>query len=224
MSERPSPQLAISKQLPYSSRIWRVSPSSTGLPAGIVALILLWTQGPTSKVQWTLTVLIVGFWWGFAMALRERVILPLQTVSNLLAALQEGDYSIRGRAAGRDDPLGEGHARRSTHSARRCASSDWARSKRRLCCRMSCPKSKSPSSPLTESSDSGWSTAQGSGCCDRPIEHLLGRSASEIGIDDCLRTWRVRERPQKTFPGAVRADGACRRSIFREGGLPHQFW
>jgi hypothetical protein len=78
----------------------------TGLPAGIVALTLLWTGDFTSKVQWTLTVLIVGFWWGCAMALRERVILPLQTVSNLLAALREGTTrSVAGRR--RDDPLAE---------------------------------------------------------------------------------------------------------------------
>ena len=94
MSERPSPQLAISKQLPYSSRIW-VLAFLTGLPAGIVALTLLWTGDFTSKVQWTLTVLIVGFWWGCAMALRERVILPLQTVSNLLAALRDLDRRDR---------------------------------------------------------------------------------------------------------------------------------
>ena len=51
--------------------------------------------------------LILSFWFGFALALRERVVLPLQTISNLLAALHEGDYSIRGRAAKRDDALGE---------------------------------------------------------------------------------------------------------------------
>ncbi len=40
-------------------------------------------------MQWTLTVLIVTFCLGFAFALRERVVLPLQTLSNLLAALGE---------------------------------------------------------------------------------------------------------------------------------------
>ena len=44
---------------------------------------------------------------GFAFALRERVVLPLQTLSNLLAALGEGDFSIRARGARGGDPLGE---------------------------------------------------------------------------------------------------------------------
>ncbi len=60
-----------------------------------------------AKTQWTLTVLIVGCWMGFAFALRERVIFPLQTLSNLLAALWEGDYSIRARGASTIDALGE---------------------------------------------------------------------------------------------------------------------
>src|SRR5260370_8267572 len=80
---------------------------TAGLPGSLVALTLLWTGDYTPKVQWTLTVLIVGLWSGFALAVRRRVVFPLQTVSNLLAALREGDYSIRGRQARPDDALGE---------------------------------------------------------------------------------------------------------------------
>src|SRR3970282_639640 len=36
----------------------------------------------------------------------ERVVRPLQTISNLLAALREGDYSIRARGARTDEALG----------------------------------------------------------------------------------------------------------------------
>src|SRR5215469_2481605 len=80
-----------------------------GMPGSIVALVMLWLYQPTptAKVQWTLTVLIVGLWFGFAFAVRERVVYPLQTLSNLLSALREGDFSVRGRAAAYDDALGE---------------------------------------------------------------------------------------------------------------------
>src|SRR5579872_4446115 len=80
---------------------------TAGLPGSLVALWLLWAEDHSFKVQCTLTIVIVALWAGFAAAVRRRVVFPLQTVSNLLAALREGDYSIRGREAGPDDALGE---------------------------------------------------------------------------------------------------------------------
>ena len=82
---------------------------TAGLPAAIVGLILLWTNDYTPKVQWTLTVFILGVWTGCSFSVRRRVVLPLQTLSNLLAALRESDFSIRARTssarAASDDPL-----------------------------------------------------------------------------------------------------------------------
>src|SRR4029077_17979045 len=63
-------------------------------------LVLLWITDYTPKVQWTLTVLILGIWWACASSIRERVASPLRTLANLLEAMREGDYSIRGRGTG----------------------------------------------------------------------------------------------------------------------------
>src|ERR1700686_2396227 len=76
-------------------------------PAFLVALILLWFGDHTAKVQWTLTLLIAAFGLGFILNSREHIVRPLQTMTNLLAALREGDYSIRARGARVDDALGE---------------------------------------------------------------------------------------------------------------------
>ena len=46
-------------------------------------------------------------WIGLAFAVRRRVVFPLQTLSNLLAALGEGDYSIRARRSRAGDALSE---------------------------------------------------------------------------------------------------------------------
>ncbi len=79
-----------------------------GLPGSACALFLLWSaDNPSNKVPWTLTIIIVAAWLGFAMAVRERVVFPLQTLSNLLGALREGDFSVRGRSPRADDALGE---------------------------------------------------------------------------------------------------------------------
>src|SRR5438094_546433 len=76
-------------------------------PAVVVALALLWFGDYSAKVQWTLTILIVACFIGFISSAREHIVHPLQTMSNLLAALREGDYSIRARDAGGDNALGE---------------------------------------------------------------------------------------------------------------------
>ncbi|RKG95841.1 PAS domain-containing sensor histidine kinase, partial [Corallococcus sp. CA047B] len=67
------------------------------LPAVVVALALLWAGDFSAKVRWTLSVLVVCVPAGACLALRERVVRPLHTVAGLLAALREGDYSVRGR-------------------------------------------------------------------------------------------------------------------------------
>ena len=77
-----------------------------GAPAVLIAMILLWTGDHSSRLQWTAAAVIVVAWVATAAAVRARVVRPLQTLSNLLAALREGDYSIRARGAGGEDALG----------------------------------------------------------------------------------------------------------------------
>jgi nitrogen fixation/metabolism regulation signal transduction histidine kinase len=79
---------------------------AAGLPAVVTALVLLWGGAFPTRVQLTLTVTIVLSWIGFSLAVRERVTRPLQTLSNMLAALREGDASIRARGADVTHPLG----------------------------------------------------------------------------------------------------------------------
>ena len=76
-------------------------------PARRVPDPALWDGRLDAKVQWTFSVLVVGVWLGCVLAVRERVVYPMQTLTNLLAALREGDYSLRSRRARRDDALGE---------------------------------------------------------------------------------------------------------------------
>ncbi|HXU69656.1 MAG TPA: ATP-binding protein [Polyangia bacterium] len=76
------------------------------LPAALVAIGFLWLEPHSPKVRWTLTLVCIGAWTALALTVREEVARPLQTLSNLLAALREGDFSIRGRHNRSDDALG----------------------------------------------------------------------------------------------------------------------
>src|SRR3989442_10135527 len=66
----------------------------------------MWIGGFPPRTQWTLTVAATAAWLAFGALARERVVRPLQTVSNMLAALREGDYSMRARGANPEDALG----------------------------------------------------------------------------------------------------------------------
>src|SRR5687768_16709951 len=101
----PSFHLPPPSSLSYERKVFRLALLG-GLPAVVVSITLLIREDYTPKVVWTLAVLIFATWIIIAALLRERVVRPLQTLSNLLGALREGDYSIRARGADRDDALG----------------------------------------------------------------------------------------------------------------------
>ncbi len=84
----------------HESRVF-IAALLAGLPAVLVAGWLLWTGAHPLRTQVTLSLIVGGAWLIGAALVRERVLRPLQTIANLLAALREGDYSIRARGAQR---------------------------------------------------------------------------------------------------------------------------
>ena len=92
-------------RLTYQRRVPLLALASAA-PALGVALALIWTGDFSTRLQWTLTLVSVGGWFGFWVVLRERLVRPLQTMSNMIAALQEGDYTMRARLGRPDDSLG----------------------------------------------------------------------------------------------------------------------
>ena len=76
-------------------------------PPLAVALLLLWTGDYSAKVRWTAAAVLAVTTAGAVAALRTHIVAPLQTLANLVAALREDDFSIRGRSASAGDPLGD---------------------------------------------------------------------------------------------------------------------
>lgn len=77
-----------------------------GVPGVVATVVLLWRGDYSIRAAWTLGGLVVGIWLVVALTLHERVVRPLQTLSNMLAALREGDFSLRARSERSDDALG----------------------------------------------------------------------------------------------------------------------
>ena len=80
---------------------------AAGCPGVVVSLLLLWTGGYSPLVGATGAILVLASWLALTFVLRDRIVRPLQTVSNLLAALREDDFSIRARGAATNDALGQ---------------------------------------------------------------------------------------------------------------------
>src|ERR1017187_168574 len=78
----------------------------TGLPAMVVALVLLWSGDFSARTQWTLTIVLTVFSLGCALARRGRVTRPLQPLSNMLAASLDKDYSLGARRSSPEDSPG----------------------------------------------------------------------------------------------------------------------
>jgi two-component system, NtrC family, nitrogen regulation sensor histidine kinase NtrY len=188
-----------------------------GAPGAVVAFVLLWVGDYSARVQWTLSILILLLWWGFAFALRERVAFPLQTLSNLLAALREGDYSIRARGARLGDSLGEVQLEVN-------ALGETLREQR-----LGAMEATTLLRTVMEEIDvavfafDGQQQLRlvnraGERLLAQPTERLLGRSAADLNLAECLAG------PEThifhlNFPGGSGRWGV-RRSSFRRQGYP----
>ena len=206
------------KRLSYERRIQLLA-LAAGLPGSFIALILLWTGSYSSGSAWTLTFLILSLWLGFALSLRHRVVFSLQTLSNLLAAMREEDFSIRARGARPDDAMGEVMIEVN-------ALSTMLREQR-----LGAMEATGLLRTIIEEIDLAIFTFDheaklrlvnraGERLLMQPLERLLGSTAVELGLGECLEGESERTM-ELAFPGAS-GRWSMRRGSFRQGGLPHQ--
>src|SRR5438128_71171 len=188
-------------------------------PAIVVALALLWFGDYSAKVQWTLTILIVGCFLAFLSSVREHTIRPLQTMSNLLAALREGDYSIRARGARGGNALGEVlleiNSLGETLRLQRLGAFEATALLRTIMSEIDVAVfTFDPRRHLR------LVNRAGEALLGQPMDKLLGKTAKELGLDACYDADED-EPLTLSFPGGSGRWGV-RRSTFREKGLPHE--
>lgn len=94
------------RSLPFQKQILWLS-FLCGLPGFLAALILLQAGDFSGKSVFTVIVLVVVGWAGLTAMLYHRVIRPIQTASNMLSALREGDFSMQGGFIDEEDALGQ---------------------------------------------------------------------------------------------------------------------
>src|SRR5437660_7802625 len=185
-------------------------------PAALVALSLLWFGDYSAKVQWTLTLVIGGFAFGYIVSLREHAIRPWQTVTNLLAALREGDYSIRARGARENDALGEAllevNELGETLRVQRLGAFEASALLRTIMAEIDVAVfTFDPERKLR------LVNRAGEHLLGQPIDKVLGKRAGDLGLSACLDA--DGDAPLAlSFPGGFGRWGVGR-STFRERGL-----
>ncbi|MCP9495785.1 MAG: ATP-binding protein [Pyrinomonadaceae bacterium MAG19_C2-C3] len=201
---------------------------AAGLPAMIVALVLLWMGDYSAKVCWTLTAFLFSCWFGFSFALQTRVVRPLQTLANLIAALREGDYSIRARGAGNADALGEVMSEINSLSemlrGQRIGTMEATALLRTVMAEIDVAVFA-----FDDADKLRLVNRAGERLLAQPVERLIGRTADELHLAESLRKISGTNNTngdaphtfQQTFPGNTNARWGVRRSSFRQHGRPH---
>ena len=205
------------RRLSYENRLTWLA-FGAAVPGGVIALAILWSGDFSAKVQWTLTLAIVGCFLGFILSARDHLVRPLQTMTNLLAALREGDYSIRARGARENDALGEAFLEVNllgeTLRLQRLGAFEATALLRTIMAEIDVAVFTFDGAQKLR-----LTNRAGERLLARPSERLLNCSAGELGLSDCLQGEASRTM-EIMLPGGSGRWG-LRRTIFREHGMPH---
>jgi two-component system nitrogen regulation sensor histidine kinase NtrY len=201
----------------HESRVFRLALIG-GLPAVVVSMTLLVMGDYPGRTVWAVGAIIIAAWLTVAALLRERVARPLQTLSNLLGALREGDYSIRARGADRADALGltflEANALGETLRSQRLGALEATTLLRAVMAEIDVAVYA-----FDEHEKLRLVNRAGARILHQPGERLMGRTAEQLGLDVALKGESHRAL-DIDFPGA-RGRWEARRSTFRQDGKPH---
>ena len=191
----------------------------TGLPGTAAAILLLIASDFSGDTVWALTLLLVLLWLGLAFLLRNRVVRPLQTFANMVAALLEGDYTVRFRGARPDDALGlamlELNQLAGTLRESRIGALEAAGLLRKVIAEIDV---------AIFTFDDGQHlrlvNRAGERLLARPAQRLLGCDAAQLGLQHLLGG-EDRRIIDSAFAGGIGRYEA-RRSTFRQEGRTHQ--
>lgn len=189
------------------------------LPGLLAAGALLWSRGRPDATTWLLAAVVLLATLVLVLRLRRRAVFPLHTLSNLLEALREGDYSLRGSRARRGDAVGdvvwEVNALAQTLREQRLQVQETSALLAKVIAAMDIAIFS-----FDEHQRLRLLNRAGERLLGRTQAQAVGRSADELGLDDCLRA-EGGSLVSRRFAGAS-GRFELRRFRFREDGRPHE--
>jgi len=190
-----------------------------GVVAVLAALVLIWTRGMSRQAEVALTLLVIVPWLALAVGVRSKVAYLLRTLANLMEALREGDYSMRLRGASRSDALGElilevNQLTLFLQDRRFSAIEATALLRKTL------GQIDVAMFGFDQQGDLCLINDSGQAALGKPEKALMGRSATALGLAQCLDgdTPRILE---LALPGGMRR-WELRRTTYRDKGVTHQ--
>src|SRR5688500_4256414 len=188
------------------------------LPAVWLSFVLPVRGDYPPKVTWTFGTLVIGCWLVLSFVVRERVIRPLQTLSNMLAALREGDFSLRARSSQSDDALAlaflEVNTLGTTLQTQRLGAMEATALLRTVMAEID-----AAIFAFDAENELRLVNRAGERLLGSPYERLLGRTADALGLEGFLTGDSPRVHDQ-VFPGRS-GRWEVRRTTFRQDGRPH---
>ncbi len=189
----------------------------TGLVPTIAAGYLLWRSSLEPTTRNLLVVALVMLWLGLLLVVRMRTRYHLRTLSNLLAALREGDYSFRAREVSRSDPFAEViteiNLLATNLRQQRVEDLEATSLVRKVMAEIDVAVyAFDASNRLRQVNAAGEGLFQG-------VPDLVGKSAQELGLENCLVG-----PPARTVEleiGSTTGRWEMRRGSFRQHGRPN---
>lgn len=188
-------------------------------PGVVVAEIFLWFSGHSVEFKWTITLVLALAWMIGTSALHGQVIRPLQTLSNMVAAIREDDFSFRLRGGSRDDSLAdliyEINALATRLQQQKVSALEATALLKKVLMEIDV-------AVFTFDQQQHLTIVNRAGeqLMGRIAPRMLGLTAQELGLAEFLQSTEP-QTVQMTFPGK-HGRWAISHTSFRENGVPHQ--
>jgi two-component system, NtrC family, nitrogen regulation sensor histidine kinase NtrY len=206
------------KKLTFDKRIVLTS-LIISLPGVLTAEILLWMGNYSPETKWTLTLLIGLAWAVGSSMLHGQVVRPLQTLSNMVAAIREEDFSFRLRGGNREDSLSdlilEINALATRLQQQKISALEATALLKKVMMEIDVAVFTFDQQQRLRIVNRAGEQLMG-----RIAPRMLGLTAEELGLHEFLQTSGPQTR-QMTFPGK-HGRWAISHTAFRENGVPHQ--
>ena len=187
-----------------------------GLPALIFLAIFFFQRQVSAGPAILISILLLLYIVIVASSLVDGLARPIQTLSNVISSLREGDYSFRARGAGTPDALGELASEINSLAdliqKQRVRSLEATALLARILEVMHAPLFAFDREGLLQLVNDA-----GQKLLDLPYARCFGRSARELGLETLLAS---RDQAIHIFPGKP-TRWLLRKAAFRQEGVPH---